>query len=66
MGVGEGNLQVIDIDVIDIDVVLGVIMEKCRIIFLYGTYLPVTIMVFVIHTISYIYDSMCKIEDKYR
>ena len=32
MGVGEGNLQVIDIDVIDIDVVLGVIMEKCPII----------------------------------
>ena len=38
MGVGEGNLQVIDIDVIDIDVVLGVIMEKCPIIFLYAVH----------------------------
>ena len=31
-----------------------------------GTYLLVTIVVFVIRTISYIYDSMCKIFDRYR
>ena len=33
-------------------------MENCPILFLYGTYLPVAIMVFVIHTISFIYDSI--------
>ena len=52
MGVDEGNLQVIDVEVI---------MENCPIGLLYGTYLPVALMVFVIHTISYICDSMSKI-----
>ena len=53
MGVDEGNLQVIDVEAI---------MKSCLIVFLYGTYLPVAIMVlFVIHTtISYICDSMSK------
>ena len=52
MGV-EGNLQVIDIEVT---------MENCSIVLLHGTYLPVAlIMVFVIHTLSYICESMSKI-----
>ena len=45
MVVDEGGLQVIDIEVV---------------ILLYNTYSPVALMVFVIHTISYIYDSMSK------
>ena len=44
MGVDEGSLQVIDIEVI---------MENCPIVLLYGTYLPVAPVVFVFHTISY-------------
>ena len=52
MGVNEGSLQVIGIEVI---------MENRPIVLLYGTYLPVTLLVvFVIHTISYICDSMSK------
>ena len=39
MGVNEGCLQVIDIEVI---------------ILLYGTYSPVALMVFVVHTILYL------------
>ena len=42
MGVDEGSLQVIDVEA----------MENCPLVFLYGTYLPVAIMVFVIRTIS--------------
>ena len=46
MGVNEGSLQVIDIEVI---------MENWSIVLLYGTCLPVVaLVVFVIHTISYI------------
>ena len=36
------------------------IMENYPIVFLYGTYLPVAIMVFVIHTITCICDSRSK------
>ena len=43
MGVDEGGLQVIDIKVITL---------------LFSTYSPVALMVFAIHTISYICDSM--------
>ena len=35
-------------------------MENCPIVLLYGTYLPVAIMMFVIHIISYICDNMSK------
>ena len=49
MGVNEGSLQVIDIEVIlEIDLLL------------FGTCLPVALVVFVIHTISYICESMSK------
>ena len=52
MGVDEGNLQVIDIEVI---------MKKHPMVLLYGTYVPAVLMVFIIHTISYIIcDSMSK------
>ena len=51
MSVDEGSLQVLNIEAI---------MENCPIVLLYGTYLPVALVVFVIHTISYIYDSMNK------
>ena len=52
MVVNEGSLQVIDREVI---------MENWPIIvLLYGTYLPVALVVFVIHTISYICDNMSK------
>ena len=52
MDADEGGLQVIDIKVI---------------LSLYGTYSPVALMVFVIHTISYIIcDSMSKIWEGYR
>ena len=51
MGVDEGNLQVIDIE--------EVIMKKHPMVLLYGTYVPAVLMVFIIHTISYIIcDSM--------
>ena len=36
-------------------------MENWPIVLLYGTYLPVVLVVFVIPTISYICDSMSKI-----
>ena len=49
MGVNEASLQVIDIEGI---------LEKLPIVLLYGTYLPVALVVFVIHTISYICDNM--------
>ena len=42
VGVDEGNLQVIDVEVI---------IENCPLVFLYGTYLPVAIMVSVIHKV---------------
>ena len=45
MGVDEGNLQVIYVEVI---------LENCPLVLLYGTHFRVAIMVFVIHTISYI------------
>ena len=52
MGVNEGSLQVIDIEVI---------FGKLTLVLLYGTYLPVALVVFVIHNVSYIfYDSMSK------
>ena len=52
MDVGEGSsLQVIDIEVM---------MENCPIVLLDGTYLPVVLMVFLIHNISYICDRMSK------
>ena len=52
MGVNEGSLQVIDIEVI---------LENGPLVLLFGTYLPVR-SVFVIHTISYIIcDGMSKI-----
>ena len=40
MGVNEGSLQVIDIEVI---------LEHRPILLLYGTYLPAALVVFVIH-----------------
>ena len=44
MGIDEGNL-----------------VDLCPIVLLHGTYLPVAlIMLFIIHTISYICDSMSK------
>ena len=49
MGVNEGSLQVINIEVI---------VENLPIVLLYGTYLPVALVVFVFQTISYICDSM--------
>ena len=49
MGVDGGNLQVIDIEVIT---------KKFPMVLLYGTYVPAVLMVFIIHTISYICDSM--------
>ena len=49
MGVDEGNLQVIDIEVIT---------KKIPMVLLYGTYVPAVLMVFIIHTIPYICDSM--------
>ena len=50
MGVNEGSLQVIDIEVI---------LENWPIALLYGTYLPVVArVVFVVHTIPYICDSI--------
>ena len=54
MGVNEGSLQVIDIAVILENLPTGIVL-------LYGTYLPVALVVFVIYTISYICDSMSKI-----
>ena len=57
MGVDEGSLQVMNIKVI---------MENCPIVLLYGTYLPVALVVFVIHTIFYICDSMSKRWEAYR
>ena len=52
MGVNEGSLQVIYIEVI---------LENLPIVLLHGTYLPVALVVFVIHTMSYIFcDSMSK------
>ena len=51
MGVNKESLQVIYIEVI---------LENWPIVLLYGTYLPVALVVFVIHTISYICDSMSK------
>ena len=45
MGVNERNVQVIEEEVI---------MQNCPIVFLYGTYLPLAIMVlFVINTMSF-------------
>ena len=51
MGANEGGLQVKDVEVI---------LESWPMVLLYGTYLPVALAVFVIHTISYICDSMSK------
>ena len=45
MGVNEGSLQVIDKEVM---------LENEPVALLYGTYLPVALVVFVIHTTSYI------------
>ena len=51
MDFNEGSLQVIDIEVV---------LENRPILLLYGTYLPVAHVVFVIPTISYICDIMSK------
>ena len=37
-----------------------VMLKNWPVVYLYGTYLPVALVVFVIHTISYICDSMNK------
>ena len=52
MGVNDGSLQVIDIEVI---------LKNLPMVLLYGTCLPVVaLVVFIVHTISYICDSMSK------
>ena len=51
MDANEGSLQVIDIEVI---------VENQPTVLLYGTYLPVALVVFVIAAISHICDSMSK------
>ena len=52
----EGSLQVIAIDRAD----NGKLPNIITILLLYGTYFPVALVVLVIHTISYICDSMRK------
>ena len=46
MGVDEGNLQVIDIEVI---------MKNIPMVLLYGTYVPAVLMVFIFHTFSFFF-----------
>ena len=50
MGVNEGSLQVIEY--------IEVIMEIWPIVLLYGTYLPVALVVFIIHAIFAFCDSV--------
>ena len=57
MYVNEGSPQFIDVEVM---------LENCPIVLLYGVYLPVALMVFVLHTASYICDSTSKREEEYR
>ena len=51
MGINEGSLLVFDIEVI---------LENSPIILLYGSYIPVAVVVFTNDAMSYIWDSMSK------